>query len=173
MIIPNLTCLYKNIWITMSVSLNFTRLMWVWFKVCWVLCLLGGSGGTDHLDSKLLKISSVHVSKPISHIFNTSLISGVFPKLWKDAKIIPLPKDTKATFCGPNSKPISILPVFRKLLEKIVYRQVQDYFTVNCLPCTNMHIGLVIQLAPPWYKCLTVGSHQESIRACRYSYVGF
>lgn len=47
---------------------------------------VGGSAGTDHLDSKLLKISSVHVSKPISHIFNRSLISGLFLKLWKDAQ---------------------------------------------------------------------------------------
>ena len=61
-------------------------------------------------------------------LFNQCLVSGAFPKQWKEGKIIPLPKDARATFCGPNSRPISILPVLSKLLEKIVFKQVQDYF---------------------------------------------
>ena len=100
---------------------------------------VGGSAGTDNLDSRLLKLSAVYISKPICHIFNRCLISGVCPKLWKEGKIIPLPKDTKLTFCGPNSRPISILPVLSKLLEKIVFKQVQDYFSHNDLTTMFQH----------------------------------
>lgn len=95
--------------------------------------------GTDNLDSRLLKLSAVHISKPTCHIFNKCLISGVCPKLWKEGKIIPLPKDTKSTFCGPNSRPISILPILSKLLEKIVFKQVQDYFSHNDLTTMFQH----------------------------------
>ena len=42
------------------------------------------------------------------------------PEIWKEAKVIPLPKDKRATFAGPNSRPISLLPVLSKILEKIV-----------------------------------------------------
>ena len=51
--------------------------------------------GTDMLDGKLLRISSAYIAKPISHIFNKCLTYGVCPKAWKEAKIIPLPKDKK------------------------------------------------------------------------------
>lgn len=100
---------------------------------------VGGSAGTDNLDSRLLKLSPVHISKAICHIFNRCLISGVSPKLWKEGKIIPLPKDTKTTFCGPNSRPVSILPILSKLLEKIVFKQVQDYFSHNDLTTMFQH----------------------------------
>lgn len=91
---------------------------------------VGGSAGTDNLDNRLLRLTAAQISKPICHnIFNRCLISGVCPKLWKEGKIIPLPKDTKSTFCGSNSRPISILPVLSKLLEKIVFKQ--DYFSYN------------------------------------------
>lgn len=100
--------------------------------------------------------------KLFTHIFNRSLISGVFPKLWKDAKIIPLPKDTKATLCGPNSRPISISPVLSELLEKIVYRQVQDYFTANCLTTMYQHAyrsghstcTAMIQMSDSWFTSM-------------------
>lgn len=105
---------------------------------------VGVSAGTDNLNSRLFKLSAVHISKPICHIFNRCLISGVCPKLWKDGKIIPLPKDTKSTFCGPSSRPISILPFRSKLLEKIVFKQVQDYFSHNDLTTMFQHAGLVI-----------------------------
>lgn len=100
---------------------------------------VGGSVGTDNLDSRLLKLSAGHISKPICHIFNRCLIDGECPKLWKEGKIIPLPKDTKSTFCGPNSRPISILPILSKLLEKIVFKQVQDYFSNNDLTTMFQH----------------------------------
>ena len=95
------------------------------------------SAGTDFLDSKLLKISASHISSAICHIFNKCLISGTCPKLWKMGKIIPLIKDTKCTFSGANSRPIS--PVLSKLLEKIVYKQIQSYFLDNNLISNHQH----------------------------------
>ena len=100
---------------------------------------VGGPAGTDNLDSRLLRLSAAQISKPICHIFNRCLINGVCPKLWKEGKIIPLPKDIKSAFCGPNSRPISILPVLSKILEKIVCKQVQDYFSHNDLTTMFQH----------------------------------
>lgn len=77
--------------------------------------------GTDMLDGKLLKIVSCYISVPICHIFNLCLKYGVCFKVWKEAKVIPLLKDKRKEFTGPNSSPISILPVLRKLMEKGVF----------------------------------------------------
>ena len=41
---------------------------------------------------------------------------------------MPLPKNCKEPFAGPNSRPISILPVIGKLFEGIIYKQIQQYF---------------------------------------------
>lgn len=97
------------------------------------------SSGTDNLDGKLIKLAATYVAAPIAHIFNKCLIHGVHPTLWKEAKIIPLPKDKNSTFNGPNSRPISILPALSKLIEKIIFKQIQDYFSSNKLISNFQH----------------------------------
>ncbi|KAK6321486.1 hypothetical protein J4Q44_G00084620 [Coregonus suidteri] len=73
------------------------------------------SPGTDNLDAKLLSVTANQISTPISHLFlNKCLMYGVCPEVWKESKVIPLPKDKKSTFTGPNSRPISLLPVLNK-----------------------------------------------------------
>ena len=95
--------------------------------------------GTDNLDCRLLRIAAKYISKPLCHIFNKCLEGGVCPEIWKEAKVIPLPKDKRATFAGPNSRPISLLPVLSKILEKIVYDQIQDYLSNNKLITSCQH----------------------------------
>ncbi|KAK1900116.1 Bile salt-activated lipase [Dissostichus eleginoides] len=68
------------------------------------------SPGIDNLDGKLLKMTAKYISKPLSHIFNKSLEQGVCPEIWKEAKVIPLPKDKRKSFAGSNSRPIRLLP---------------------------------------------------------------
>jgi len=95
--------------------------------------------GIDNLYGKLLRITAKHISKPLCHIFNKCLEYGICPDIWKEAKVIPLPKDKRSTLAGPNSHPISLLPVLSKLLEKIVYVQIQDYLSSNDLITSYQH----------------------------------
>lgn len=61
------------------------------------------------------------------------------PQAWKEAKQIPLPKNSKAPFAGSNSRPISLLPVLSKLMEKIVFDQIQCNFSENKLTTDFQH----------------------------------
>ena len=97
------------------------------------------SPGVDNLDGKVFKIAARLLSKPICHIFNRCLLSGNFPELWKESKIIPLPKDSKTGFTGSNCRPISILPVLSKMLEKITFKQMFNYFNSNGLLTNAQH----------------------------------
>ena len=64
----------------------------------------------------------MHVIKgPLCVIFNKSSKSGVFPDLMKMAKVLPLFKANDSKLLG-NYRPISLLPVISKVLEKIVYK---------------------------------------------------
>ncbi len=89
------------------------------------------SPGIDNLDGKIFNIVASLLSKPICHIFNRSLLSGTFPE--------PLPKDGKAGFTGSNCRPISILPVLSKILEKIIFNQMLNYFSSNGLLSKAQH----------------------------------
>lgn len=63
------------------------------------------------------------LSIPLCIIFNRSVSEGVFPAKWKEASIVPLHK--KGTKCKiENYRPISILNVFAKCLERVVYDEV-------------------------------------------------
>lgn len=79
--------------------------------------------GTDGLSIRFLKLILDSIVEPLTHIINSSLLSGVFPQQWKIGRIIPLPKISKPK--GLNDfRPISLLPIFSKVLEKVVHQQV-------------------------------------------------
>ena len=84
------------------------------------------SAGLDNLPPLLLRDSASVISKPISCIINLSLKSGKIPTEWKTAKVIPLHKSGKTTM-PDNYRPISILPVLSKILEKAVQKQLLCY----------------------------------------------
>ena len=56
------------------------------------------------------------------HIFNKSLQKGIFPDKLKIAKVIPVFKSGEES-CLNNYRPISILPTFSKVLERIMYNR--------------------------------------------------
>ena len=59
---------------------------------------------------------------PIKHVFSLSLKQGIFPENLKIARVSPIfKKDEKFLFT--NYRPISVLPCFSKLLEKIMYNR--------------------------------------------------
>ena len=58
-------------------------------------------------------------------IFNAILRTQYFPKLWKLAQIEMLPKSGKDPHQTASYRPISLLPVFSKILEKIIYDRIK------------------------------------------------
>jgi hypothetical protein len=76
---------------------------------------------------------------PICHLINPSLQESVCPQAWREAKVILLPMKSKAPFAGSNIRPIRLLPTLSKLLGKIVFDQIQCYFTVNKLTTDFQH----------------------------------
>ena len=74
---------------------------------------------------KLIKLVRHTLSKPFSIIANSSFSEGVFPDKLKFAKFTPIYKSKSKLEIG-NYRPISILPIFSKILEKLMnHRLVQ------------------------------------------------
>lgn len=80
--------------------------------------------GLDGISSRYLKLILHSVLPILEHIFNYSLSSGVFPAGWKSALISPIPKIRNPTL-AKHYRPISILPVLSKALERVVCEQIR------------------------------------------------
>jgi hypothetical protein len=68
--------------------------------------------------------------KPLTHIYNVSLNSGVFPKESKIAKAKPLYKKG-GRYNIQNYRPISVLSFFFKLLERLMFNRLKHFISIN------------------------------------------
>jgi len=97
------------------------------------------SCGFDQINSKILKKSNMIISIPLPHIINLSVSNGTVPSNMKIAKVIPVYKANENNLIK-NYRPISLLPSFSKILEKLVYKRLYSYFQQNKLLC-DMQYG--------------------------------
>ena len=95
--------------------------------------------GVDNCDAKFLSIAAYLISVPVCYIFNLCVEKCLFPQDWKIAKVIPLSKNSAAPFSGANCRPISLLPALAKVMERIMFDQIQHYFDINNLNSDFQH----------------------------------
>ena len=90
--------------------------------------------GLDNIQAQLLKIASPAIANSLAYILNSSLRLGAVPNEWKHARIAAIHKKGPRTDPG-NYRPISILPVVSKLLERIVHTQLYQYCIDHNILC--------------------------------------
>ena len=92
--------------------------------------------GADDLPPGLLKDCASEITQPLCHLINLSLKHSEIPSDWKHALITPIFK-SGSTNDPNNYRPISILPILSKILEKSVHQQLMDYLEDNTLLSRN------------------------------------
>ena len=96
------------------------------------------STGLDDIDTWTLKLIIQDVLPALTHVINLSLTNLEFPSSWKLAKIIPLLK--KNDPLNPkNYRPVALLPIMSKILERVVFKQVVEYVEGNGLLHPSHH----------------------------------
>ena len=88
------------------------------------------SSGYDELPASIMKQCIDSYIEPLTLLINKSIQQGVFPVELKIARIIPLYKGENNQLIH-NYRPISVLPFFSKIFEKIVYKYVVDFLDDN------------------------------------------
>jgi hypothetical protein len=86
----------------------------------------------DGLSTKLLKGVALEISRPLSYIFNLSLVNGIFPKKLKKSRTVPIFKAGDPTSCD-NYRPIALLSSLSKILEKMVSVKLVNHLDFNKL----------------------------------------
>ncbi len=86
----------------------------------------------DPIPSHLLRAISPTLLPALTHIINTSLLTGIFPTAFKQARVTPLLKKTTLnTSLIENYRPVSLLPFIAKTLERVVFNQVSLFLSQN------------------------------------------
>ena len=82
--------------------------------------------GSDDIHPRVFKQSITFILKPLCNIFNISLEKGIFPQNLKRANVIPIYKKGEHNKLN-NYRPISLLSIFSKTLEKPVYNRLISF----------------------------------------------
>ena len=83
------------------------------------------SSGSDNLSTRLLKFSNDVLAAPLTHIFAESILFSKVPVRWKAATVSPIPKVRNPSLA--DFRPISLLPLPSKMLEKIVLDSIKGH----------------------------------------------
>ncbi len=86
------------------------------------------NGKSSHIPIKVIKQSADLISPVLATHFNELMRSGCFPEQLKLGKITPIYKKDNAELLK-NYRPVSTLPVFGKIFEKIIYSRLYSFLS--------------------------------------------
>ena len=96
------------------------------------------STGYDKISMNFIKQINTSISKPLTNIINRSIQEGIVPSDLKIAKVIPIYKSkNKQEFC--NYRPISLLPSFSKIIEKVIHKRLYNFLNTNGIFYENQY----------------------------------
>ncbi len=90
------------------------------------------SVGSDGIPMKFIKDALYVIAFYLTCIVNTSIVTGIVPTAWKHALVIPLFKSGDVSDFN-NFRPVSLLPIISKILEKIVANQLTHFLETKKL----------------------------------------
>jgi hypothetical protein len=81
--------------------------------------------GSDGIPSIILKQCAEELAPSLTRVINLSLRTGIVPNVWKKATVCPIHKKGSKSEVT-NYRPISLLPIPSKIMERCVFESVYD-----------------------------------------------
>ena len=85
---------------------------------------------------RILKICGKSICRPLELIFSECISNGIFPSEWKKVNVVPIHKENDRQ-CFENYRPISLLPICDKILERLIFDEMFPFFIKNDLISQN------------------------------------
>ena len=92
--------------------------------------------GHDDISIRMIKICDKTILKPLILLFENSIKSSYYPDIWKKSNIIPVHKKNDEQLVN-NYRPISLLPIFGKIFEKIIFNRIYNFLSEENLLNNN------------------------------------
>ena len=83
--------------------------------------------GCDDISISMIKMCDTSIVEPLCLIFEKCLETGVYPSIWKKANVIPVHKKNSRQN-KENYRLISLLPIFGKIFEKLIFDSMHEHF---------------------------------------------
>ena len=95
--------------------------------------------GHDDTSMRMIKICGKSILKPLILLFENSTKLSYYPEIWKKSNIVPVHKKNDKQVVN-NYRPISLLPIFGKIFEKIIFNRIYNFISGENLLIHN-HSG--------------------------------
>ena len=96
------------------------------------------SSGFDYIPPFFVKLAGPVISEPFSVLVNHSITLGIFPKVLKVAKVIPVYK-SGSRHNPTNYHPISLLSCFAKIFEKFLYKRLNIFIRTHSIKAPTQY----------------------------------
>lgn len=122
------------------------------------------SNGPDGISARMLKYTASSITPAVTMLFNLSLKLGRVPSCWKRSYVVPIPK-TPAARSPDNYRPISLLSILSKVLERHVFKLVNRELDELC-PLSDVQWGFragrsttsaLLSTTSHWFELLEEG----------------
>ena len=121
------------------------------------------SNGPDNISARMLKSTAASIAPSVAALFNLSLQLGRIPKEWKKSRVVPIPK-VSSPKSPENYRPISLLSVLSKVLERHVYNLIASHLEMNPLSDTQWGfrpgrstVSALLTVVDEWLRILEDG----------------
>ena len=99
------------------------------------------ASGPDGISARLLKSTALSIAPSLTKLFNLSITTGSLPSPWKKSLVVPIPKNQEQSKPS-NYRPISLLPIASKILERHIYGLIMDHLQC-CHPLSAFQWGFL------------------------------
>ena len=88
------------------------------------------SHGWDNISIRMIRLCGTSTVYSLKLIFEASLEGREFPDYWKKAIVVPVHKKENKNLVK-NYRPISLLPIFGKIFERVIFKNLFNCFHKN------------------------------------------
>ena len=95
--------------------------------------------GHDVISIRMIKLCGKSIIPAISLIYKNCINSGIFSNIWKKSNVVPVYKKGDKQVVG-NYRPVLLLPIFGKILERLVFSSLFEFLHENNLLNENQSV---------------------------------